>query len=426
MVELPADFVGRMKTELGSEFDEFLSSYDRPAEKAVRVNTLKITRKDFEKIAPLTLDGNVPWEENGYYVKGDGLGKTVFHAAGLYYVQEPSAMCAAPELGARAGERVLDLCSAPGGKGTQLAQSMHGEGIIFLNEINFRRAKILSSNVERMGIKNAVVCCAPPEKLAGEFVEYFDKILVDAPCSGEGMFKKESSAIPEWSVENVSLCAKRQADILGCAYRMLAKGGRMVYSTCTFSRDEDELQISGFISAHSDCKLVNEKKLYPHKIRGEGHYCAVIEKTDGTKNDIPVVVPTVRDKKALALYREWERRNLKISFKNVHAVGQTLYSLPDDIPRASVQTLRAGVRLGELTGNRFEPSHSLAMCLEEGEAESIDVDEKVALSYLRGSTFGCGEDINGWKLVTHKGFPIGWCKVSCGIAKNHLPKGLRI
>ena len=411
-----------MKAELGEEISEFLKSYDRPPERGIRVNTLKISVQNFKKISPFLLEP-VTWEKNGFYVTADGLGRTVYHAQGLYYVQEPSAMSVAPKLEVKAGERVLDLCSAPGGKGSQLAQEMGGEGIIFLNEINFSRAKILSSNIERLGIKNAVVTCAPPEKLAGQLREYFDKILVDAPCSGEGMFKKEEAAIPEWSPENVARCAVRQAEILECAYKMLCGGGKMVYSTCTFAPEEDEWQIESFLSKHRDLKLIEMNKLYPHKVRGEGHFYAVIEKQEGGRRDLKEVFPA-KDKR-LNLFREWERENLKTSFDNLCFIGDTLYSLPSGMPGISVQTLRAGIRLAEVK-DRVEPSHSLAMCLNRDEADCIEVEEDTAINFLRGMTFACDENAKGWKLVTHKGFPLGWCKCTNGTAKNHLPKGVRI
>ncbi len=420
-MKLPADFIERMQRELGNSFAEFLKSYERPPERGIRVNTLKISVEDFKKISPFLLEP-VEWVKNGFYVSCNGLGKTVYHAQGLYYVQEPSAMCVAPKLEVEFGERVLDLCSAPGGKGTQLAQEMCGTGIIFMNEVNFLRAKILSSNVERLGIKNAVVTCAQPEKLALEFAEYFDKILVDAPCSGEGMFKKEESAIPEWSLENVQSCAERQGRILDNAYEMLCGGGRIVYSTCTFAPEEDERQIENFIAKHK-CILLEMKKLYPHEVRGEGHFYAVIEKTGGSRRDLKTVVAS-KDKR-LNLYREWEKQNLKISFPNACFVGDTLYSLPNEMPVTNIQTLRAGIRLAEVT-SRVEPSHSLAMCLKAKEADSIEVDEQTALNFLRGMTFGCDEKLKGYKLVTFKNYPLGWCKCTGGIAKNHLPKGVRI
>ena len=432
MIDLPEEFLNRMKGELGAEYDLFLQSYARPAEKGVRANTLKITPEEFEKISPIELDGKVPWEQNGFYAKGESLGKTVLHAAGLYYVQEPSAMCAAPRLEVKRGERVLDLCSAPGGKGTQLAQAMAGDGVLVLNEIDYKRCGILASNVERLGIKNAVITCKPPEKLAESIEEYFDKILVDAPCSGEGMFKKEPNAIPEWSLKNVQLCAERQERILDSAAKMLAGGGRLVYSTCTFAREEDEGQIENFLKKHENFKLVSMEKLLPHKVRGEGHFCAVLEKTDGERRELsPFTGNALVNKAADKYFRDWAKGVLNIEFSNLFQTGDkgcvNIWSLPNDMPSIGYGVVRSGVCLATVNAvnGKVEPAHALAMCLKKDEVNTVEVDEETAIKYLRGLTFDCTEE-NGWRVVTYKGYPLGWCKVVNGVAKNHLPKGLRI
>lgn len=424
MIDLPRDFAEIMQRKLGKDYKLFTEKYRDLPEKGVRFNTLKISKDRFEKLVSLDLDGQTPWEENCYYVNGEGLGKTVQHFAGLYYVQEPSAASAAPKLEVMPGERVLDLCSAPGGKGTQLAQAMQGGGVLFLNEIIFKRCEILRSNVERLGVKNAVITCASPEKLADEFTGYFDKILVDAPCSGEGMFKKEPAALLEWSVENVKACAVRQEKILDCAAEMLAGGGRLVYSTCTFADEEDEEQVEKFLKRHGEFTLNEMKKLLPHEVRGEGHFYAVLQKADGEKADKKVFVPKV-DKAAKAAFDEWAKDVLKTEIKNVHRVGDTLYAVPDGMPEINAQILCAGVELGTIRGGRFQPAHALAMSLKNFEAECVEVDEKTALEFMRGLTFGCASG-NGWRVVTYLGYPLGWCKVVNGTAKNHLPKGLRI
>ncbi|MGN0818551.1 MAG: RsmB/NOP family class I SAM-dependent RNA methyltransferase [Candidatus Coproplasma sp.] len=425
MINLPEQFIVRMRALLGSEADEFFASYNSAAQKGIRVNTLKISPEEFARISPFAI-APVPWEPNGFYVDDEKPGKTVLHAAGLYYVQEPSAMCAAPLLHAQAGERVLDLCAAPGGKGTQLAQAMKGEGIIVLNEINFSRAKILSQNVERLGIKNAVVTCAPPERIAERLSGWFDKVLVDAPCSGEGMFKKEKNAIPEWSVDNVMRCADRQSNVLRCAAKALRVGGKMVYSTCTFSFEEDEGQIENFLKENNNFTLISQEKLYPHRVRGEGHYAALMTKDGGEERDTVSLAQPKTDKKALALYRAFEQENLIVRFENIQSVGSNLYSLPEGMPETGLQTLRAGVHLGEIKGDRFEPSHSLAACLKKDQAYAVEVDETTALKYLAGNTFECSENYKGWRIVTYLGYPLGWCKCVNGVAKNHLPKGIRI
>lgn len=424
MIDLPEEFVSRMRARLGDEAEDFLASYNLPPYRGVRVNTLKLNASEFSSLGLFEMQP-VPWESNGFYVRDEKPGKNVFHAAGLYYVQEPSAMCAAPLLEVRGGERVLDLCSAPGGKGTQMAQAMRGEGIIVLNEINFPRAKILSRNVERLGITNAVVTCAEPDKLAQIFEGYFDKILVDAPCSGEGMFRKQPEAVQEWSMQSVRACAERQSKILQSAAKMLAKDGSMVYSTCTFSEEEDEWQVRSFLSAHPEFSLVEERRIYPHRDMGEGHYAALMKKSGGERRDIRPLKPCA-DKKAIAAMHEFFKKHIRFTPKNVRAVGSTLYSLPDGMPDIPVQTLRAGVCLGEVIAGRFEPDHALAMCLSPQNADCVEVDYNTALKYLSGETFQCDESFSGWKAVTHRGFPLGWCKCVNGVAKNHLPKGIRI
>ncbi len=437
MIEkIPEEFLSRMKVQLGSGYDEFLKSYSLPVARAVRVNTLKISAEKFEELSPLVLDGKVPWEQNGYYVQGEGLGKTVLYAAGAYYVQEPSAMCAVPEMGVRRGERVLDLCAAPGGKTTQIASYMGGDGLLVANEINYERYNILKSNLERAGVKNAVVLNKNPKELSEIFINYFDRILVDAPCSGEGMFKKEENAIPEWSVGNVRRCAERQSEILDCADLMLSGGGRLVYSTCTFSQEEDERQIENFLSRHPDYYLLSTKKLYPHEVRGEGHFCAVLQKGDGSRGELARTAsgkPDNREREIIRLYREWESSTLKTPIDGLTSFGtNNLYKIIGSPELArhlrSLGVSAGGLFLGGVSadGKRFEPSHRLVMSLKSGDVRNIEVDERTALDFLHGLTFGCASDEKGWRAVTFHGLPLGWCKAVGGVAKNHLPKGLRI
>lgn len=435
MVDLPEAFKERMKAQLGADYGAFIRSYGLPPCRGIRVNTLKISVEEFKKISPFALE-DVPWEERGFFVESDSPGKTVLHAAGAYYVQEPSAMSAVPELNVCPGERVLDLCAAPGGKGTQIAAYMRGEGVLVLNEPVPSRRDILAQNVERLGVKNAVITCAPPQFLSGVFVNYFDKILVDAPCSGEGMFKKEPNAIPEWSPQNVEMCALRQAEILDCAYKMLCGGGRLVYSTCTFSPQEDEGVAENFLKSHTDCKLLKSAKLYPHEIRGEGHFYAVFEKVSGGRaEDFPALEKSVTAG-AEKIYREWERETLKISLSGIaEEDGKLCFfrnGAPDfskAVPKNERWRFRSMIPLGAFTGSRspsFVPAHALATRLKRGEADCLELDEKTAISYLRGLTFPCPPQANGWLLATYKNLPLGWCKAVNGTAKNHYPKGLRI
>lgn len=438
MIDLPEKFKERMRAQLGENYDAFIASYDRQPYKAIRVNTLKISVEEFKKISPFDSLTPVPWEENGFYVTDEKAGKQFLHAAGLYYVQEPSAMAAAPLLNVKAGERVLDLCSAPGGKGTQLAQMMQGEGIIVLNEINFSRAKILSQNVERLGITNAAVISENPKKVCDYFEGYFDKVLVDAPCSGEGMFLKEENAVSEWSEENVIACAKRQLLILDSAQKALKPNGLLVYSTCTFASEEDEEQVENFLKKYPDFKLLSMKKLYPHECKGEGHFVALLQKTDGEERDVPLFKINKPEERVAWEWEDFRFSTLinKLKCYNLHIVGETLYSIPDKCPELPFKTLRVGLRLGDVKKYSycdvyyFEPCHALAMALGKKWGKCFGVNDEGALDYMRGLSIPY-EDVDhlmqyGWFPLVYKGYPLGWCKLTESSAKNHLPKGLRI
>ena len=429
MYDLPQKFIERMKTQLPeSEWQAFFSCYEKPFVKGVRINTLKGDRYALKAFLPF-LEEQIPWEENGYYTCLDKVGASPFHSAGVFYSQEPSAMCVAPLLEVQKGERVLDLCSAPGGKGTQLASRLQGDGLIVLNEPVFSRAKILSQNAERLGVKNAVVTCEMPSALAKKLPNYFDKILVDAPCSGEGMFRKNADeALNEWSEENITLCVARQKEILDSAICMLKKGGRLAYSTCTFSPQEDEQMREWVQNTYPQMRLLQEEKLYPHKIKGEGHFVAVFEKTDGEINDLRPVTPWC-SASAEKAYRQFEKDFFREKFAyRLHEVNGVLYDIPKGVFNWNgLQVLRVGVRLGEVKNGRFEPNHSLALCISAGEctnALQLKEDDERVEKYLRGETVECTLK-NGWCVVCIEDFPLGLGKVVNGTIKNHLPKGLR-
>lgn len=428
MINLPEKFIENMKKQLPqNEWEAFFAVYENKPFKGVRLNPLKGGRYALNDI----LGEQIPWEENGFYTDVEKLGASPFHLAGLFYSQEPSAMSAAPLLSVQAGEKVLDLCSAPGGKGTQLACAMDGKGLIVLNEPISSRAKILSGNVERMGVKNAVVTCETPEKLAQTFENYFDKILVDAPCSGEGMFRKNAEeALSEWSEENVALCAARQKRILTEAVKMLKAGGKLVYSTCTFAPQEDEEQVSWLVSEYPQIRLISQEKLYPHKIKGEGHFVALFEKCgEETTARVKEMKPFI-SKESERAFRAFEKECLQdLTFGNLHEAGGTLYSLPDHVfDFKGLSILRAGLRLGEVKNGRFEPSHSLALATTKNEwKNAVDLSESDPRleKYVHGETIEEATAKNGWCVVCVAGFPIGLGKAVNGVVKNHIPKGLR-
>lgn len=454
---LPKEFQIRMEKMLGEEYPAFLESYEKEKYQALRVNPLKVNEEEFVCRAPFTLKA-VPWAEHGYYYgKEDQPGKHPYHEAGVYYIQEPSAMAPAEYLGVRPGERVLDLCAAPGGKSTQIGASLKGEGIFIANEIHPTRAKILSENIERMGIQNALVTNETPESLAEYFIEYFDRILVDAPCSGEGMFRKNEDAGAEWSPENVVLCAKRQAGILDCAASMLRPGGRIVYSTCSFAPDENEGSVSRFLERHPEFFIVKVEKrngmsggvpewtknpakgiedtirLWPHKLEGEGHYLAVLEKSKEAESGYRGYCKNGEQEglkeKDCKEYLEFSEQFLKKKLTGtLLKFGDQIYLAPEGTPTLKgLKVLRPGLHLGTAKKNRFEPSHALALALNPADVKySVDLssDGSEIRSYLNGQTLN-REGEKGWYLITVDGYSTGWGKMAGGIIKNHYPKGLR-
>lgn len=466
---LPEAFLKRMEKLLQEEYTDFVQSFEREAYKGLRVNTLKGNLEEFLAECPFSLQ-KIPWVDNGFYYREDEKpGRHPLHEAGAYYIQEPSAMAPVTFLDAKPGDRILDLCAAPGGKSTQIAGYMKGEGILFCNEIHPARARILSENIERMGIRNAIVTNENPKHLAGMFPGYFDKILVDAPCSGEGMFRKKEEAGEEWSEENVVLCAERQDEVLCRAADMLRPGGRLVYSTCTFAPAENEGSISRFLQTHTEFRMVKTTmpegfvcgrkdwvpeaadnidytmRLMPHKVQGEGHFIAVMEKegekeTSFKRNSINGIEKGIREKEYTD-FLDFKKKYLKDSCpKNVCLegtyllFGEQLYLGPKDMPALKgLKVLRPGLHLGTLKKNRFEPSHALALTLKKEEAvQCVMLSAKEASVYISGQTFS-GEEIEmvpadvsgGWCLVCVEGFSLGWGKLAGNQLKNHYPKGLR-
>lgn len=453
---LPEAFTVRMQKMLKDEYPAFLQSFEEPKNQALRLNPLKGDSGRFLALSPFHLS-KVPFAENGfYYEEVDKPGKHPYHEAGVYYIQEASAMVPVQFLDVRPGERVLDLCAAPGGKSTQIGAAMEGEGILICNEIHPARAKILSENIERMGIANAIVVNHSPDVLARHFPSYFDKILVDAPCSGEGMFRKNEDARTEWSPQNVEMCAQRQDEILDYAAQMLAGGGRMVYSTCTFAPKEDEGSISRFLNRHPEFSVVSVEKtqemswghpewienpsegikktirLWPHKLRGEGHFAAVLQKEgtlfQGERAGRYGYLQGIL-KQDCKEYTEFEKECLKEEHKGVWLrFGDQLYLAPKGTPSLDkLKVLRPGLHLGTIKKNRFEPAHALALSLKPTSVvrtHELSWESGLAEKYLRGETFET-KSANGFCLITVDGYSLGWGKAVNGIMKNHYPKGLR-
>ena len=427
---LPQEFLNRMEKQLGAEYPAFLESLERPRAVALRYNPLKgdAPAMDFA-------GDPVPWEPNGFYYDPTARpGLHPYHEAGVYYLQEASAMAPVALLDPQPGERICDLCAAPGGKTTQIAGRMLGEGFLLCNEINPKRAKILSRNIERMGVANALVTNEHPQHLADRFPGFFDRVLIDAPCSGEGMFRKEEAAVTDWSRETVEMCARRQVEILHSGADLVRPGGRLVYSTCTFAPEEDEWAVEAFLESHPeftleavenpwfDCVTPGMYRMWPHKLLGEGHFAAVLRKSGTPDDDFDFPKGEKLPKEWLDFAKDLE---IRLPAGKVLTFGQSLFWVPEELPDLHrLKVLRPGLELGMAKKGRFEPAHALALWLGScSRTRDLAPDSKEAADYLHGDVIADAQ--KGWCLVTVGGYSIGWAKGDGNVLKNHYPKGLR-
>lgn len=476
-MKLPVEFLEKMHMLLGeAEYNELLESYNQPRYYGLRVNTLKIGVDEFLKMAPFKLEP-IPWTIDGfYYPEGENPGRHPYYYAGLYYIQEPSAMLPGHILGALPGEKVLDLCAAPGGKTVQIAAGMKGMGLLVANDISADRVKALVKNIELCGVRNAIVLNESPEKLAERFAGYFDRILIDVPCSGEGMFRKDEDAARSWESFKCGRCSEMQKVILKNVDSMLKPGGTLVYSTCTFSPEEDERMISYFLELHKDYDIVEIPKtagiedgrpgwsdgnrellktarLWPHRVKGEGHFAAMLKKGTSATSEIPstgtkaetmerirnlsprlepakVMEPCFPSIEALpAAFGRFAEENLNIRPEGCFMIkGKNLYLLPESLPSLNgLKTAKFGWFLGEFANDRFEPSHSMASSLMKADFKKtcdFSSDSRDVYSYLKGETIIL-DGIKGYTAVCVDGYTLGWAKQTGDMLKNMYPKGWR-
>lgn len=462
MIDLPKEFIENITEILPEEeIEAFLESYNKEPKKGIRANTLKISKEELKTKLPEEFQAeDILWCSDGLYIDSESRpGKRPEYYSGLYYPQEPSAMSSAEALDLNEGDLVLDLCAAPGGKSTQLAAKLGENGALVLNEIVRGRVPALASNVERMGIKNAIILNENPSKLVKKFSEAFDKILIDAPCSGEGMFRKDNKVVEEWSPERPEQSSRKQKKILDTVDQLLKPGGEIVYSTCTFSPKENEEVISYLISSgnydllplelngiettgidkvlpEGSPSVTDTVRIWPHKNEGEGHFVAKLRKKGEPLNrrkrnygENSLIRKTVRKKlKPFLQFKDeympdFNEDNLFI-FKN-HLIQLPSLIKPEDLE--SLKVVSAGLDVGEFKTNRFEPSHSLAMSLKKEEFNNTyEMTEDELWHYLKGEEIKPTDDPKkGWVLMCYDGYPVGFGKFS-GTIKNKYPKGLRI
>ena len=461
--ELPKVFEERMKDMLGDEFAAYLASYENVRQYGLRINPLKISGKELEETGYFHLQ-QIPWVRDGFfYQEEDQPARHPFYAAGLYYLQEPSAMTPASRLKIEPGERVLDLCAAPGGKATALGAALQGKGVLVANDISNARAKALLKNLEIFGIANAFVTNDIPGKLAENFEGFFDKVLVDAPCSGEGMFRKDPAVMKTWNPERPEYFAKLQRDILKNAVRMLRPGGLLLYSTCTFAPVENEGSVSWLLENYPEMELLEiepyegfsrgnpvwgngdirlEKcvRIWPHKMKGEGHFLALMKK-QGQPDMVQQpssVRPDANTRKWLELFLEeiglQTLGGKAFDWNRVETRGDKVYYLPPvNTGFRGLTFLRNGLYLGDLKKNRFEPSQPFALALHKNDVKaviSLPVADSRLTRYLKGETLlieeGEARGKKGWHLLCAEGYPLGFGKLVNGTLKNKYPAGWRV
>jgi NOL1/NOP2/sun family putative RNA methylase len=453
-----------MQHLLGDEYESFQESYSQTPSAGLRVNTLKLTPEQFQTISPYPLSP-IPWCPSGFRIDKETIpspGKHPYHAAGLYYLQDPSAMAVAELLAPQPGEMVLDLAAAPGGKTTHLACLMQDRGVLIANEMHPKRAWELAENLERWGTRNTAILNETPSRLADAFGDIFDKVLLDAPCSGEGMFRKSKVARQEWSIERVASCAVRQSAILREASRLVRPGGTLAYATCTFSVEENEMVIARFLKDNPAFELVEgvalpgssrgrpewieatrrvdfpnsilaslgiTYRLWPHENMGEGHFIAVLQRATGKpERKRHAWEPPAMSPEAARFFHEFCRETLTDGFHDrmVTQIGAYVYAIPPGLPDLQgSNAIHPGLWLGVVKKGRFEPSHALAMATKSEQIKQcIGLEPQEAIRFLQGNTLE-KDGIDGWVCLTIDGFPLGWGKRTRGMIKNFYPKGLR-
>ncbi|MTI68162.1 MAG: NOL1/NOP2/sun family putative RNA methylase [Firmicutes bacterium] len=451
-MNLPIDFINRMENILKDEIKDFTESFNNETFKGLRINPLKISKKNFINISPFNLE-EVPWCDKGFYIKDTNLrpGKHPYYHCGLYYIQEPSAMIAVEALNPKPGDKVLDLCAAPGGKSTQIAAKLNNKGLLVSNDINPKRTKALEKNMKMFGVKNSIITNENPLNLSNHFKNYFDKILVDAPCSGEGMFKRDKKAIKEWNENTSKKYADIQRNILKNVSKMLKPEGILVFSTCTFSPKENEGTIKWLLENFNEFELIDihidnlenglseainaskdlekTKRLWPHKINGDGHFVAKLMKKDSKKTK-PLKKFEINKNINIKPFIEFQDKYLNKKLKGKYnLINNRLYLIPNNFPNMKgIRIVNSGLFLGELKRNRFIPSQSLAMALDSKDAKynlDLSSNDLEALKYLKGETLMI-KDEKSWKLISIDGYPVGWGKQTKSFLKNYYNKNWRM
>ncbi len=442
MISFPDEFIAELKGIFGDDITEYLNRADDEPFKGISVNRLKTDPERLIPLLPFEVRKS-PFYKDGYYYSDDiqSIGRHPLHHAGAFYVQEPSASSAVSLLDIHKGDTVLDLCAAPGGKSSQIASCLGGTGLIWSNEVVKNRAQILLSNYERMGISKGVVSSCYPEVLCDRLEGFFDKVLADAPCSGEGMFRKNPDAIAEWSREHVRSCAERQLSILDSACKAVKEGGVLVYSTCTFSYEENEGVIKEFLRRHQDfegCELTEHTgrqtelscavRITPIE-GGEGHFAAKLRRKGECTRSVKPALRSKPDNRVSDVRKMLSEIFIKLPDGELSIINDKVFIIPElmpDIKNAGV--IRAGIYAGELKKGRFEPAHALFMASHPSELRQVldmKADDERVKAFLQGHELECSLP-SGYTAAAVEGIITGFGKCSGGRLKNKYPKGLRL
>lgn len=459
-MDLPIEFEERMRELLGDEFPAFLSAMDTENVRSLRVNTLKY-RTDALEAGEIPCCEKLPFCDEGYIFEHEHIGSHPLHHSGAIYIQEPAAMAAVAAVEIRSGMKILDLCAAPGGKTTQAAAQLCGDGVIVSNEIDRKRVNILAQNIERLGIRNAVITNTDSAEIGDTYNEEFDLVIVDAPCSGEGMMRKNPLAVSEWSLENIKMCAERQREILSNIAHTVRRGGQLLYSTCTFAPEENEMQIASFLSENPDFHLIpvkdavqkatadgltrngDEMKLcrrfYPHVSRGEGQFIALLQRDGEQEENFTEACAKKKDKKEksprpdpnVSVVRDFLKDVLtETGFSETEKYDITLwgdgiyYLAPKITMPHSVKC--PGVAVGTVQKGRLVPHHNFFSAYGAlfKRKIALEPDDERVEKYLHGESIRTDIE-NGFAAVLYRTAPMGGAKVTSGEAKNYYPKGLR-
>jgi 16S rRNA C967 or C1407 C5-methylase (RsmB/RsmF family)/NOL1/NOP2/fmu family ribosome biogenesis protein len=457
---LPGAFEARMRELLGPEAPAFFDTYRRPAQRAVRANPLKLDPAALPGLLGIPPDP-VPWCPEAWFLpEGVRVGDTLAHAAGLCYVQEPSALAVGEALDVRPGQRVLDLAAAPGGKTTLVAGRLGADGVVVANEVQRSRVQALADNLDRWGSPRTVLAGETVARLAETLPGGFDRVLLDAPCSGEGLFRRNPAAAAQWRPGHVPGSAERQRGLLADAARLVRPGGVLVYSTCTFAPEENEQQVAGFLTANPGWavlpvpmhpgfapgrpdwapggppELSRTVRLWPHNLRGEGHFIAKLGRPEVKSVEGAPPAPALGDRATFPArgragavvggWREFVADALERDPGEPVVVGERAYLVPDpEVAGAGLRLVRPGLLVGRARPGRFEPAHALGMAAGVVAARRVRVvDDREAAAWVRGETLGW-DGPAGWALVSWNGWPLGWGRGTGGTLKNHYPKGLR-